>query len=119
MIELAKLPKDQWLGTAAIAKKIKAPSNYLGKTLQYLVAQGIVVSQKGSGGGFRLSRQPECISIYDVVSNLEDVDVWTRCALGLKKCSDHSPCAAHEQWGIVRDKYLDFLKKTTFADLLK
>ncbi len=119
LIELAKLPENKYEGVKDIALRIKAPQNYLGKLLQWLCYEKIVVSQKGSGGGFRLGRDPKNISLYEVVEPLENVTVWSECALGLKKCSDLTPCAVHHRWKAVRNSYYEFLRTTSIADLVK
>jgi Rrf2 family protein len=119
LVELAKVKEGQWLGVGVIAQQIKAPQNYLGKMLQNFAIIGLVVSQKGLGGGFRLARPPEDITLFDVVEPIENVNVWSGCALGVKKCSDTNPCAVHHQWKAVKDQYLNFLRKTTIASLIK
>lgn len=119
LVKLAKLEEGEWLGVGAIAQQIKVPQNYLGKMLQSFVVAGLVVSQKGLGGGFRLAKDPKEISLFDVVEPIENVDVWSGCALGLKKCSDKNACAVHFKWKSVKEQYLSFLKKTTIASLVK
>ncbi len=119
LVELARLPIGECEGTKSIAKKIKAPQNYLGKMLQNLAFKKIVISQKGLGGGFRLARDPKKISLYDIVEPFDNVSLWSECALGLKKCSDSSPCAVHHRWKNVREGYYKFLKKTSLSDLVK
>jgi len=119
LVELAKLPEGEFAGAKSIASKIEAPQNYLGKMLQGLSYRRIVISQKGMGGGFRLGKDPKKITLYEIVEPIENVSVWSECALGLKKCSDLSPCAVHHQWTAVRDRYYDFLKKTRISDLIK
>lgn len=119
LIVLADLREDEWLGAGIIAQRIKAPQNYLGKMLQNFAVMGLVVSQKGLGGGFRLARDPEKITLFDIVEPIENISVWTGCALGMKKCSDTNPCAVHHQWKPVKEQYLNFLKETTIADLVR
>ena len=119
LVELAKLPEGECKGAKNIAKKIKAPQNYLGKMLQSLSYKKIVISQKGMGGGFRLARDPKKISLYEVVEPIDNVSLWSECALGLKKCSDSAPCVIHHNWKNVRDCYYKFLKTTSIADLVK
>src|SRR5262245_28197047 len=82
MVALAKLPEDTYAGAARIAKEIGAPQNYLGKLLQALAREGLVESQKGLGGGFRLARTPRRISLLDVVEPIEHVSRWSGCILG-------------------------------------
>lgn len=117
LAELAKLPEGKTEGVVRIAQKIRAPQNYLGKTLQRLVRAGIVKSQKGLNGGFRLAKSPQEISIYDIVCILEDQDRWEGCFMGNGNCSAVSSCAMHNRWKVVRQAYTDFLKNTTIADL--
>ena len=119
LVELARLPEGQWLGVGVIAARIKAPQNYLGKMLQGLASTGLVVSQKGLGGGFRLGKSAQDITLFDVVEPVEQVNVWSGCALGLKKCLDTSPCAVHYQWKKVKEQYLKFLKDTTILSLVR
>lgn len=119
LIELAKLPEGQCEGARSIAKRINAPQNYLGKILQSLCSRKIVCSQRGMGGGFRLGRDPQKITLYEVVEPIDNVSLWSECALGLKKCSDTSPCAVHHRWKVVRNTYYEFLKTTSIADLVR
>ena len=112
---LAKL--ERRAGTAEIAEEIGAPRNYLGKLLKVLAGEGLVESQKGKGGGFRLVRDPAEIPLLEVMEPIEKVSRWSRCFLSGGKCSDRHPCAVHERWKGVRDAYLKFLEQTTVADL--
>lgn len=114
---LAKLPRGAYAGAGNVAEKIGAPRNYLGKLMQSLSQEGILESQKGKGGGFRLARAPEAISLYDVIEPIEHVSRWNGCFLGRGRCSDDTPCPVHRRWGKLRDAYLQFLRDTTISDL--
>ncbi|MGE0267284.1 MAG: Rrf2 family transcriptional regulator [Candidatus Omnitrophota bacterium] len=117
-VELARLDKDQFAGAVNIADKIKAPKNYLGKMLQSFSYRGLLVSQKGSGGGFQLAKEASKISLYDIVEPIENISIWSECALGMKRCSQVNPCAVHDRWSKVRDVYYQFLKTTYISDLV-
>ena len=117
LVELSKLPKGRSEGAVSIAKRIKAPQNYLGKILQSLAYEGLVISQKGFNGGFRLAKDSASITLFDVVDLVDDVSEWKNCFLGKKCCSSGTACAVHKHWGKIRDSYIDFLKKTTLEDL--
>jgi Rrf2 family iron-sulfur cluster assembly transcriptional regulator len=114
---MTKLPDGVYAGAVDVAKQIGAPRNYLGKLLKTLSDEGLLVSQKGKGGGFRLARDAAEISLYDVMEPLEHVSRWTNCLLGNGECSAQHPCALHGSWGKVRDAYLRFLRETTVADV--
>jgi Rrf2 family protein len=118
MVALARLPEGAFAGAASVARDIGAPPNYLSKLLQSLAREGLVRSQKGQGGGFRLARDPRQISLLDVVQPIEPVGRWSGCVLGHRECSDDTPCAIHHRWKHVRMAYLRMLAVTTVADLL-
>ena len=117
-VALARLPEGAYAGAAGVARAIGAPPNYLSKLLQGLARSGLVRSQKGLGGGFRLARDPRHISLLDVVEPIEQVSRWSGCVLGHRDCSDEAPCAIHDRWKQVRTAYLRMLGRTTIADLL-
>jgi Rrf2 family protein len=119
MVALARLPRGEYAGAAHVARSIGAPQNYLGKLLKTLAEEGLLESQKGMGGGFRLGRDARAITLYDVVEPLEHVSRWTGCILGQSECSDDRACPIHEQWKKVRGSYLRMLSSTTLADLTK
>lgn len=116
---MAECHNGDFLGTAQIAREVGAPRNYLGKLLQQLASEGLLESQKGFGGGFRLAHQPDRISLYDIIEPIEHVSKWKGCFLGRARCSDSSPCAVHDRWSRVRNEYLEFLRNTSLADLVK
>ncbi len=119
VVTLAELSPGEYAGAVAIAKKIGAPKNYLGKLLQLLSHEGLVESQKGLGGGFRLARNAETISLYDVVDPIEHIGKRVGCILGRETCSDDNPCVLHSKWKVVRDQYIELLQETFISDLLQ
>ncbi len=115
---LAGLPEGQRVGATTIAERIDAPPNYLGKLLRDMVRDGLVESQKGPGGGFRLARDPRKIRLLDVVESIEQITRWDGCFLGFPECSEDKPCALHLRWKQLRDDYLEMLSATTIDDLV-
>jgi len=94
------------------------PLDCLGKLLKTLADAGLLESQKGKGGGFRLARDPAAIKLSEALEPFEHVHRWSGCFLGRASCSDHAPCSMHRRWRAVRDVYLQFLSDTTVADLI-
>lgn len=104
-------------GTAALARRTGAPANYLGKLLQTLAGAGVLESRKGPGGGFRLARPAEEVTLLDIVEPLTDLGRWDGCILGMPICSDETACTLHHRWGEMRESYLNLLSTTVLADL--
>ena len=91
----------------------KIPQNYLSKIMHALGRAGLVVSERGPNGGFRLRRNAGAITAFQIVSLFEDLDSHRRCLLGEEDCSDSTACPAREGWKDVRDAYERYLKETT------
>ena len=67
-----------------IAEITQVPSAYLSKLMQGLVRGGLVHSQRGLHGGFVLTKEPEELSIYDVVEVVDPIKRISQCPLGIQ-----------------------------------
>jgi Rrf2 family protein len=117
MVFLARLPEGTLAGTADMAREIGSPANYLGKLLQNLARQGLVESQKGHGGGFRLALAADRISLFEVVESIDRISRRTGCPLGNLLCSERTACPLHAPWSEVQGSYLTLLKETSLDDV--
>lgn len=79
---LATVPK-QSRTVDQIAEVTHIPVAYLSKVLQQLVRKKIVVSRRGTGGGFALARAPEKLRILEIVQAVDPIQRITSCPLGL------------------------------------
>lgn len=64
---IAQLPAGAAVSGAQLAEHFGVPGPYLSKQLAKLVRSGILTGSTGPRGGFRLARDPERISILDLV----------------------------------------------------
>lgn len=119
MVRLAGLRPGAFAGAAALAERTGAPANYLGKLLKTLAGAGVLESRKGPGGGFRLARPPERITLLEIVGPLSDLGSWSGCLLGQAECSDEAACGVHRRWQEMRDRGMHFLSETRLVDLLE
>ncbi len=117
-VYLAEHGRDGAVRAAVLADALGIPSNYLSKILHQLARQGILVSQRGKTGGFRLARGPDAISLADVVRPFDPVDAKRSCLLGRSVCSDRAPCEAHKEWKNVSTQVASFFHETTLASLV-
>jgi Rrf2 family protein len=89
----------------------------LGKILQDLVRKGLLKSRRGPGGGFRLARRAELITLRDVVAAVDGLDHFLECAVGLDRCSDDTPCPLHDSFKGLRAQVVNYLETTTIAGM--
>ena len=100
-----------------IASAESIPAPVLGKILQELVRKGLLESRRGPGGGFRLARRAELITLRDVVAAVDGLDHFLECAVGLERCEDEAPCPLHDTWKGLRTQIMTYLEKTTLSEM--
>src|SRR2546421_7441508 len=70
-VELAGAPDDKPIKAERIANAQDIPLNFLENILGELRHAGIVRSQRGAEGGFRLAKQPDAVTVADVIRAVE------------------------------------------------
>lgn len=80
LLLLAWTEDDRPVSAARLAAAHDLPPAYLNKQLQALVREGLLRSEPGARGGFRLARQPDRITLMDVVAAIEGREDAFRCA---------------------------------------
>lgn len=75
---------DDLTPTATLAEVTKVPSNYLAKVLQQLSAADLITGRRGVGGGYKLARNPEQITLLEVVRAVTTLERIRTCPLGIK-----------------------------------
>jgi len=117
LVHLARLPPHAAATVHAISDAEGIPEPFLAKVVRRLVSEGYVASFRGPGGGMRLARDPESISVMDVMSCVDGADPFSGCFLGMPKCNEDAPCAMHHSWAPMREKLQSDLARTSIASL--
>lgn len=118
LIHLAHDPDDGYHQTRDMSSALNVPHNYLGKILQLLAHAGVVESQRGMNGGFRLCRLPDQIRLYDVFRAIDAVPKDPDCPL-LTGGRQRELCLLHRRFAGMTAAYVRFLKETTLEDVLQ
>ena len=105
------------LQSREIAADLDLPPEFLTKILRRLTATGLVTSQRGRSGGFRLNRPADEISLLELVLPFEQRWDGVECILGQAYCTDQSACPIHAEWVGIRKSMFDLLERTTLADI--
>ena len=100
-----------------LTSKLDIPYHFLGKILQDLTYKGLLASQKGTTGGFRLGMPPSDITLYHIVEAIDGAGFTKSCVLGFPECSETNPCAAHEKWGMIREEIYSMLVSKNIAEM--
>jgi Rrf2 family protein len=97
---MATLPEDgSYCQTRDLADRLGLPGPYLSKIFRALVHDGILDSNTGPGGGFRLARPAHHVTVGEVVKTLNGRDASSGCVLGFTDCDAHDhPCELYLAW---------------------
>lgn len=114
---LAHQPLGSSVRASDIAHNLRVPANYLSKILHTLACDGLLRSERGPGGGFRLARSPRDMTVADVIKPFEKPVSSRACLLGRPVCRDSQACAVHERWKVASEGMLEFFRETTVEEL--
>lgn len=87
------------------------------KILKLLARSGLVVSVRGSGGGYTLGRPADAISAADILDVLEGPVAITECSLSDSQCELESLCQVGGAWQKISRSIRVALDDITLADL--
>lgn len=113
--------KSQWgerVGLKEIAVAIDSPTAFTAKILQVLAKAGIIISTKGSLGGYHIEKkQLPKINLRQVVEAIDGNRIFEGCALGLSSCNADEPCPMHEQFAAIRSELGKTLASSNLLDV--
>ena len=103
-----------------IAKRQGIPPDYLDQIMVRLRSGKLVESIRGRGGGYRLARSPDTISLWDVFGTVEDSIYPVGCVGGsAHSCDFEAGCVAKSAWEDIFSAIkspLEKIKLTSIAD---
>jgi len=102
---------------ASLARAAEVPEAFMAKILQVLARRGIVTSERGVQGGFRLARDPAAISLLEVLEAVQGRLALNECVTEGHACHRSGTCAVHPIWAQVRHDVEDRLLASDFATL--
>jgi len=118
MRALVTLAADDQARTAEeLAHAQGLPVRFLGSILGDLRRSGVLASQRGAEGGYRLARDPKTVTVADVMRLLDGPLAEVR---GERpEAASYAGAAIHlqEVWVAVRASLRDVLERVTLADV--
>lgn len=117
MLDLALHGQEHAVALTDVAQRQEISASYLAQLLTRLRRRGLVASQRGPGGGYRLAKSSEDISVADVIGAVdESVDSTRR---GCKaNCQSSQRCLACGLWEGLNRRIYGFLGNTSLAQVL-
>ena len=109
---------DQCQTSPNVAAMTGLPEPTVAKVLKGLASGGLVVSQRGARGGYRLARPLSAIAVAEVVAAIDGPVAITACTEGgAGNCEVEALCPVRGRWDPVNDAVLQALSRITLADM--
>ena len=102
-----------------IAKHAHITVTTASKTLKMLLEAGLVTSVRGAGGGYRLVRAADRITLAEVITAIDGQPALTECNLSNKLCAQDSVCALRNNWRLINQVIITALQSVTVADMTR
>lgn len=119
-LDLAQNQGDGYVALSEVSKRQDVSLKYLETIVATLVRGGLLRSQRGMSGGYRLSRDAKDISIYQIFNLTEGSLSPVACInCGQNFCTREGICQTKEMWANVDNLLNNYFKSISVQDLLE
>jgi Rrf2 family protein len=102
----------------AIAKRQDLSVKYLEQLIIPLKAAGFIRSVRGARGGYTLARQPEKISVGQIIETLEGGLSLVDCVEDPELCEREEECLTRDIWLKMSEQLMNELSSLSLRDVL-
>ena len=118
MVDLAVEFGGRPLSVSSLAEKQGVSDAYLEQLIASLRRAGLVTASRGAQGGYSLAREPEMISVGEILKALEGSTDLIECVNSERvECDNACTCSARPLWLKLQSRINDVLSTTTLADM--
>ena len=107
---------ERLLSTRDIAERLDVSSAHLAKVLQRLARVGLVESERGPKGGFRLGKPVDDISLLEVYEAIEGPFEPRECLMAQKSCNG-AACIFGELLKSTNRKFREYLEGKNISEM--
>ncbi|WP_312123881.1 Rrf2 family transcriptional regulator [Lysinibacillus boronitolerans] len=117
MVFLTLNPKGKSMSVEALAEMQKLSPTYLSKILTKLVKAGLIESNPGVNGGYRISKRSQEISFLDVICAIEGQTSLFSCSSEHDDSSHHQGCLIEQVMVDAENNMKEELSKKFIVDI--
>lgn len=119
MIELTRGAGNGLLSARRIADAMDIPVRFLPQVLADLQRAGLVEAAPGRSGGYRLARDPETLSLLEVIEAVEGDSRRHTCVLRGGPCGHDGFCDVHAVFAAGQESLLRTFARSSLAELAR
>src|SRR5437667_92519 len=120
-LNLAKRAGQGPVAARELAEHERLPHDYVEQILLRLRRAGLVDSVRGAKGGYHLAREPQAITIKDVIEASEHVTFEVNCEphpVHPQRRTPDASCSIRPVWRMLEQRINDLLASVSLADLM-
>lgn len=117
-VDLAMFAKDEPISISTIAAREGLSESYLEQLFAKLKKAGIVLSIRGTNGGYQLARPAGDISVGDVLRALEGDMVVVDCPDSESGCAKFGSCVTKYVWKRINNSINETMDAMTLEEIV-
>jgi len=118
MIDLAMQHGSEPVTLAEISGRRKISLSYLEQLFGKLRRHRLVDSVRGPGGGYRLAKDMDEVSVADIILAVDEPIDATQCG-GKENCDDDKKCLTHDLWAALNVRIFEYLESVSLRQLVE
>jgi Rrf2 family iron-sulfur cluster assembly transcriptional regulator len=119
LVDIGQQGNVRPVSLAEISCRQDISQEYLEQLFLKLRKAGLVDSSRGPGGGYRLSRDPGEIFVYDIIAAVDEPMKMTRCeGDAVEGCVKGERCGTHDLWSSIGRQVNTFLANVSLDDVV-
>ena len=118
MVDLAMSGGKRPVTLGDISERQKISLSYLEQLFGKLRRKELVSSVRGPGGGYRLTRPTQDLSVGEIILAVDEPIDATQCG-GKENCRDEQKCITHDLWTELNRHIFEYLNSVTLRDLVE
>lgn len=119
VLYLVQLGADQRAATSQIAEEQQIPPSFLAKIVSQLSVAGLLQTSRGARGGVSLAKEPEKISLLEVIEAIDGPILLNECVSAGGVCVFGEDCPMRPVWCEAQAELVERLRTTTFDQFIK
>ena len=118
LAHVSQSPQNVRFQAKTICEKAGIPESFTRKVFQALVQADFLEAARGPGGGYALTKDPNVISLLEVIQAVDGEETFEGCIMGLEECNAEKPCPLHAVWTNAKGGLMNQLEARTLMDLI-
>lgn len=117
VLYLAQVANNELISTRHVATEQNIPPAFLPKIISQLSIAGILKTSRGAHGGIRLAREPQNITLLEVIEAIDGPIQLNICLRREGVCLFENNCPLQTVWCDVQNEMIAKLRNANFAQM--